>query len=203
MFRYVSITLLGLILPIGAACAQTDLKKIWDTDPRIGPAAVNLRNVVATAALAAVVKEVCSIGDPSPWMRVVGAVEARYAVCVKADANWAALKNGLESEEERARKMGVSTNPPMLLFLRAMSARGSRAMDRGKSFCTDSPWKLMLDPEHATAAEIAEDKRVAPDGEIEKALVLMRSVLLLGKDTSWVDRPCDKEFWPPGFSMDK
>lgn len=203
MFRIFSIAVIGLVCSMGNAWSQIDVQKIWETDPRIQPAAINLRNVIGTAALAVVVKEVCKVGDPEPWLAVVGAVERRYLNCVKADANWTALKNGLESEEAGARKAGVPTDPPMLLFMRAISARGSRALDQGRSFCTDSPWTLMLDPEHATVADVAEAKRVAPDGEIDKVLIVMKSVLALGKDRSWADGPCDKEFWPHGFSMNR
>jgi len=199
---FFSIAALGIALSLEAG-AQSDLKKLWDSDPRILPAANNLRNVVATAGLAVVAKEVCSVGDPEPWVAVVGAVEARYLTCVKEDPNWAALKIGLEDEEENARQSGVATDPPMLMFIRAMKARGSRALDDKEAFCGNTPWKLMLDPAHATPEEIAEDKRIAPDGEIEKALEVMLRVRSLGQETSWVNRPCDKEFWPSGFELGK
>ena len=61
----------------------------------------------------------------------------------------------------------------------------------------------MLDPKAVTAEQIEADKRVAPNGEIEKALAVMVSVLSLGKDTGWVYRPCDKEFWPTAFTLNK
>jgi hypothetical protein len=193
----------GIVFWAGGASAQVDMKAVWDSDPRIGAAAVNLRNVVGTVALALVAKEICSIGESDAWVRVLGAVDARYAFCLKQDARWVALKYGLEKEEADARSKGLPTTPGILLFVRAMAARGSRALDQGPSFCSNTPWKLMLSPETATTAEIEADKRVSPNGEIEKALSVMASVLSLGKNIEWIERPCDKEFWPPGFTLSK
>ncbi len=202
MLRSLPAVLAGISFPI-AGWAQTDLKVIWDSDPRIGSAAVNVRNVIGTVALAVVATDLCSVGDRKPWLTVLMAVDNRYAFCIDQDPKWRALTYGLEQELEEASRKGQPTGVGALFFMRAMQARGSRAVAQGASFCGETPWKMMLDPKAVTAEQIEADKRVAPNGEIEKALAVMVSVLSLGKDTGWVYRPCDKEFWPTAFTLNK
>jgi len=203
MIKMLAVIFATVTMPIWAASAQDDLQSIWDRDPRIPAAAVNLRNVIGTIALALAAYETCGVGDSKPWDRALHAVQRRHDVCVRQDSNWIALKLGLEDEVDDAWDQGLIPTAPTLLFLRAYKARRSRAVEQGTSFCTDTPWKLMLDPDAVTPRQIEEDKRIAPNGDIEKALAVMAAVLSLGKNTRWVDQPCDKDYWPAGFTLNK
>ncbi len=203
MTKHLLAALIGLVLSVCSAWAQPTLKEIWETDPRIILAARNAREVMETVALAIVGSDMCKVGDPEPWYAVMAAVDARHAFCAKQDQKWIALKYPLAKEEEEARKQGLSNTVGTLLFLRAASARGSRAMDEGATFCTRQPWKMLLDPEKATAAEIQAFRLAQPQAQIDVALALMTTVRSLGSDLSWVEKPCDQNFWPADFVLKK
>ena len=203
MIKYFLSALMGLALSVCSAWAQPALKEIWESDPRIILAARNARDVIETVALAVVASDMCKAGDPRPWYDVMLAVDARHAFCVGKDQKWIALKYPLAKEEEEAKKLGMSNTVGTLLFLRAVSARGSRAMDEGPTFCTRQPWKMLLDPEKSTSAELQAYKRAEPGEPIDIALALMKTVRSLGSDLSWVEKPCDQNFWPAGFALKK
>lgn len=193
----------GLLLSAGSASAQSTLKEIWETDPRIISAARVAREVIETAALSIVATNICKVGDPGPWYDVIAAVDARHAFCAAQDKKWIALTYPLAKEEEVAKKRGISNTVGTLLFLRAAPARDSRATDEGPTFCTRQPWKMLLDPQKATAVEVDAFRRAEPDAQIDVALTLMKTVRSLGTDLSWVEKPCDQGFWPVGFALKK
>jgi|GEM_PF-1555756 len=203
MIKYFLVALMGLVFSGFGAWAQPALKEIWESDPRMVLAARNARDVMETVALAVVASDMCKVGDPRPWYDVMLAVDARHAFCVGKDQKWIAMKYPLAKEEEESKKLGMSNTVGTLLFLRAVSARGSRAMDEGPTFCTRQPWKLLLDPEKAPAAEVHAFRRAEPDAQIDVALALMKTVRSLGSDLSWVEKPCDQNFWPAGFVLKK
>ena len=203
MIKYLLAAAMGLALSVCSTSAQPALKEIWESDPRIILAARNARDVMETVALAIVGSDMCKVGDPEPWYAVMAAVDARHVFCAKQDQKWIALKYPLAKEEEEARKQGLSNTVGTLLFLRAAGARGSRAMDEGPTFCTRQPWKMLLDPEKATAAEVQAFRRAHPDAQIDLALALMKTVRALGSNASWIEAPCDQNFWPVGFDLKK
>ncbi len=185
-------------LSVGGVAAQPDPRWL-QTDPKVVDAARKLRSVVDIVAVSVLGADECKLGDRQPWLRALGLVESRYAACVREDRGWEALVQGLDEEREFAIKSRLATSAPMLLFMRAISAHGSRALDEGEAFCKDSRWKLILMPESVTTAQIEEHNRVNPDKKIERAVGNAAAVLSLGKDSGWIDAPCDKNFWPPGF----
>ena len=193
----------GLFLSVCSASAQSTLKEIWKTDPRIISAAGVARQVMETVALAIVGIDLCKVGDPGPWYDVMATVDARHAFCVAQDKKWIALTYPLGKETEEARKAGLSNTVGTLLFLRAVAARASRANEEGKTFCTRQPWKMLLDPDKANAAEVDALRRAEPDAQIDLALALMKSVRKLGNDSSFVEAPCDQNFWPASFVLKK
>lgn len=203
MIKYLLSALIGSALSVCSAWAQPALKEIWESDPRIILAAHNAREVMETVALAVVASDMCKVGDPRPWYAVMAAVDARHAFCVGKDQKWIALKYPLAKEEEEAKKLGMSNTVGTLLFIRAVDARGSRAMDEGPTFCTRQPWKMLLDPEKATAAEVQAFKHAEPGEPIDVALTLMKTVRSLGRDASWVEASCDQNFWPADFALKK
>ncbi len=197
-----ALRMLGLSTSIVFACgfaeAQPDTR--WLTaDPKVLEAAQKLRRVVETIALSVVAADTCAAGDLEPWLRTLGAIEARYSYCVEEDAGWAALKHGLDKEEQEARKSGLRTGAPMLLFMRMVDARGSRALDEGMSFCTRQPWKLLLDPQAVTSNQLRDAERTVPAAELERALSLMTTIRSLAINPSWIHSPCSQNFWPAGF----
>lgn len=203
MIKYLLSAVMSVALSVCSAWAQPALKEIWESDPRIILAARNARDVMEIVALAVVGSEMCKVGDRGPWYGVMAAVDMRHAFCIGKDQKWLALKYPLAEEEEEARRLGMGNAVGSLLFLRAVRARGSRAMDEGATFCTRQPWEMLLDPEKATAAEVQEFRRADPDAQIDIALALMKTVRTLGSDLSWVEAPCDQNFWPPGFALKK
>lgn len=203
MAKYLLAVVMGLALSVCSAWAQPALKEVWESDPRIILAARNARDVMETVALAVVASDMCKVGEPGPWYAVMAAVDMRHAFCVGKDQKWVALKYPLAKEEEEAKKLGMGNAVGSLLFIRAVRARGSRAMDEGPTFCTRQPWKMLLDPEEAAAAEVQAFRRAHPDAKIDIALDLMKTVRALGSDLSWVEAPCDQNFWPVGFDLKK
>ncbi len=185
-------------LSVGGAAAQPDPRWL-QADPKVVDAARTLRNVVDIVAVSVLGADQCKLGDRQPWLRVIGFVESRYAVCVREDRGWETFAQGLDQEREFAIKSRLATGAPMLLFMRAISAHGSRALDEGEAFCKDSRWKFILMPESVTADQIEEHNRVYPDKRIERAVGNAAAVLSLGKNGDWIDAPCGKNFWPPGF----
>ena len=203
MIKYLLSASIVLTLSVCSVWAQPTLKEVWESDPRMALAARNAREVMETVALAIVGSDMCKVGDSKPWYAVIAAVDARHAYCAKQDQKWIALSYPLAKEEEEARKQGLSNTVGTLLFLRAVSARGSRAVDEGPTFCTRQPWKMLLDPEKVTTAELQAYKRAEPGVPIETALTVMKDVLALGKDKGWIEAPCDQNFWPAGFVLKK
>ena len=193
----------GLLLSICSASAQPTSKEVWETDPRIINAAGIARQVMETVALAVVAVDVCKAGDAEPWYDVMFTVDARHGFCVDQDKKWIALTYPLDEEREVAKKQGLSNTVGTLLFIRAVGSRAARANEEGKTFCTRQPWKMLLDPDRASAAEVDAFRRAEPDAQIDLALALKKRVRKLGNDKSFVEAPCDQNFWPANFALKK
>ena len=183
----------------GEAHAQPDQRWLI-TDPKVVEAARTLRAVVELAASSVAATEFCKIGDNKRWIHVVTVAEVRYAKCVAEDRGWATLSQGLDKEGEQARAKGYPYGAPWLLFMRALNASQYEADTMGvEAYCASEPWKLINDPRSLSAAEIAAYKRDNPTRNVDYDIRLIISMLALRDDTGWVNAPCDKLFWPPGF----
>jgi hypothetical protein len=181
------------------AHAQPDPRWL-STDPKVVEAARTLRAVIELASSSIAATEFCKIGDDKGWLRVVGAVERRYAKCVEQDRSWITLSQGLDKEREEATAKSYPSGAPWLLFMRALNGSQYEADTMGIArYCASQPWQLISDPSSLSAKQLADYKRDNPTRNVDYDIALITSMLDLGKNAQWIEAPCDKLFWPPDF----
>ncbi len=153
--------------------------------------------VLGSLALAQIATRMCGVGDPETLNRVVAAVDRRFRICVDKDAAWSSLIEEFKQEELDSRARGSSRSLGTFYFESVFRTRSAEAQAKGATaYCAGLPWKMLLEPGAATEEAKAEFRRTRPQAPLDEGLSFFGWILNLGRDTAWVETPCDKDFWP-------
>ena len=144
-------------------------------DNEVSSVLMGLEIGVGFVAAMVVASQRCGYGDADGWVRVVNAIDRRYSFCAARDPYWtAAVERAFEKQVPEARARGSSTGMGSLAFefLLPTATRQFEAK-YASGGCLSFPKEMV--------------EGVAP--------ATVRQLFDLGKDSAWIEAPCDK-FYP-------
>jgi hypothetical protein len=195
---------LGIVTMVIVAVAARNVSGQANTNGRNFQAGRGAEVVLASLAQARIATTTCGVGDPETLNRVIAAVDRRYRFCVDKDASWSSLIGDFKQDELDARAQGSSRSLGTFGFESFLRTRGAEAQAKGaEAYCSSLPWKMLLEPGAATEAAKAEYMQANPKATLDIALSMFGWILNLGRDTAWVEAPCDKDFWPEYLATKK
>ena len=71
------------------------------------------------------------------------------------------------------------------------------------TFCSAVPWKFLLTPNTTTPEQRESYVRTHPNVDLNAMISVFTTVRSLDLDREWIERPCDKGFWPVTFVRQK
>ncbi|UYN93538.1 MAG: hypothetical protein KIT25_15940 [Enhydrobacter sp.] len=186
------------LLPIAAILvALAPSLAAAQTDPRVGRASRLGEIVVSTAAQARIATQLCKVGRADDIDRIIMAMDKRYRYCASKDPAWTALLGKFAADEQRAKAADDGRSLGSFHYDALLKERTPDAEAAGAhKYCTDLPWKMMLEPAAATDSAKAEYKRSHPEAKLEDGLAFLHWLIGLGRDQTWTEAPCDTAFWP-------
>lgn len=157
----------------GHAQSASDAESVRANE--VGSVLMGLEIGMGLVAAMVVASQRCGYGDASGWMRIVEAIDRRYSFCAARDAGWtAAVERAFVKQVSEARARGSSTGMGSLAFeFMLPSATRQFEAKYASAGCSSFPKEMVEGDAPAT----------------------VRQLFDLGKDSAWIEAPCDK-FYP-------
>jgi hypothetical protein len=167
---------LSLVAMTAGNCrAQTATEAERARIAEMGAVVMGLEIVIGMTATMVVVSQRCGYGGASDWMRVVDAIDRRQAFCAAQDPNWAAaIDKAFTKQMDEARVRGASTR------------MGSMALDRLLPRAI-----RQFEATYASIGCSSFTKETVEGGPTDSVL---RGLFDMGRDTRWIEAPCDNFF---------
>ena len=151
---------------------------------------------MSTVAELVLATEMCSLGDPEEWQKVVAAFDRRYRFCVAQDPAWSAGDPAFEQAEAKAKPEGSDRSLGSFVIEQALEKSRADAHMQGKAaFCAKMPWPLLLQSNSITPETLAMYEKAYRDPQLDKGLAFYSWLRKLAADTAWVEAPC-VHIWP-------
>lgn len=131
---------------------------------------------IGFVATMVVASQRCGYGNASDWMRVVDAVDRRYAFCAARDSYWTtAVDRTFAKQVPEARARGSSTGMGSLAF----------------EFILPTATR-QFEAKYASAGCVSSPREIVEGGSAGSTV---RKLFDLGRDATWIEASCDK-FYP-------
>ena len=141
----------------------------------VGSVLMGLEIGMGFVAAMVVASQRCGDGDANGWMRVVEAIDRRYSFCAARDPYWTAtVERAFAKQVPEARARGSSIGMGSLAFEFMLPTATRQFEAKYASGGCSSFTREMVDGDAPAAA---------------------RQLFDLGKDSGWIEAPCDK-FYP-------
>jgi hypothetical protein len=186
------------LLTAGVASAEQDVE--------LKAARDNLDLVMTVVAQSVLAAMNCTHTDEGAWYLVIASIDRRQDFCVRHDANWEKLSVGWEAERAEAEGMKlIEARVGSYAYLRKMRELPKEIASGGgfDNFCSAVPWKFLLAPNTTTSEQRESFARSHPDVDINATIAVFTTVRNLGLAREWIERPCEKGFWPTTFVRQK
>lgn len=142
----------------------------------IGSVLMGLEIGIGGVAAMVVASQRCGYGSVSDWMRVVDAVDRRYAFCAARNPDWTAVVDrwfAKQLQEARARGLSAGVGSLAFEFMLPTATRQFEAKYASEG-CSSFPREIV---------------------EGGSAGSTVREIFDLGRDSAWIEASCDK-FYP-------